>query len=205
MQPKCPEKTGESKSSRYVNTNCHLDSEGKGVFTTFSNPSDDFDDGDSIPELATVSDSDKWCSNCGADDYSDEDWFSEIGEDNFFSGSAWGSDSSSDAGRNWNEYPIVAEDMEIPEETTMATITNKGAEISSCTELFNSGCTAHMTPYKERLEKFLEIPPRSFCLPTSRILVLLAKERHQWKFQMEQTPENYHLLKCCIPWKWDTC
>jgi len=142
---KCPEPKKEKKSSSgSANVACDSDSDGGGVFIAHSISSDSDDE---IPGLIDVPDSDDECIP-GADESCD--WFSVVDEDEYpFGRSSYSS--------SWDFDEIFEETA-----SAAAVSNSQSAESMLRTELFDSGCTTHMTPYRDELENFKEIPPKLF-------------------------------------------
>jgi len=129
------------KSSGSANVACDSDSEGGGVF------------------VAIASDSNgSWCSS----DYDeDSEWFSEVefsGATSNCSGS-WVTHLDSDS-EDESVGPVGT--GRVDSDAPIASVTVSNPETNLRTELYDSGCTTHMTPYRDALENFSSIEPKSF-------------------------------------------
>jgi len=95
----------------------------------------------------------------------DLDWFSEVGEDDGeLDDEGWYSDDE-DAPRAYDfpleDYGIDFSDL--PEVALVATEPAKPGQYAYvCRELYDSGCTQHISPYLSNFETFAEIPPKAF-------------------------------------------
>jgi len=144
MQSKFPEKNGESKSGGSANAASHSESEGEGVFAAFPNSPGDSEDEERLPELFTVSDSDEWFSNHGDDDASAEDWFSEIGEDNsslVACGTRMALPKPEEMG---SDLSLQLKTLKSLKTLGVASVINKGAEITLCTKLYLTQDAPHI-------------------------------------------------------------
>ena len=101
------------------------------------------DSDDDLPALMDVSDSDRDCDP-GLD--ATCDWFSAVDEDKY-------PFNQSSCSSSWDFDEVI-------EDTAAVSIT-QSAESLLHAELFDSGC---MTPYRDELENFKEIPLKLFCV-----------------------------------------
>jgi hypothetical protein len=109
----------------------------------------DYDSDDELPQLLSncESDSDDDCAN---------DWFSEVSDD-------------SENDRETEELPIADESdtcslVSVDQEDAHAVCAevNSAAENLPQTEVYDSGCTRHITPYRDAVTSYTPIPPKSF-------------------------------------------
>jgi transposase InsO family protein len=110
-----------------------LDSEDDGVFAVDVLMEPDSD----LPDLLSLSDSDSDAGERETFDVSDADWFSEVGDDDL----PWGGD-------------------EIFE---LAAHVGNPQTLTPVVELYDSGSTRHISPYREQFETLTAIPPKSFA------------------------------------------
>jgi hypothetical protein len=111
------------------------DSESEGAFAMH------FDSDSDAPELESVTDSTDDDDGFDNPDLEEGDWFSEIGDD---------------------EYRDD-EDLEGADETGSVFVAESNpGNIPIRAEVYDSGCTKHISPYQDDLENFTEIPPRPF-------------------------------------------
>ncbi|KAJ7645778.1 hypothetical protein B0H17DRAFT_939361, partial [Mycena rosella] len=129
---------------------------------------------ESKPVLQAVSDSDDESDG----DSSNSDWFSEVGEDGDGFEPSCGSseelsgvdgsecdsfvdvDLDSDSVGSWD---YVRDALETATQDQAAAVTKGQSEKHSPrSELYDSGTTRHITPFRDELNNFVEIPPRSF-------------------------------------------
>ena len=119
----------------------------------------------SVPGLATMS-----MTSGGAPEHdgvseNDSDWFSEVGEDaGELDDEGWYSDDE-DALRAYDfplkDYEIDFSDL--PEVALIATEPAKPGQYAYVRrELYDSGCTQHISPYLSDFENFVETPPKAF-------------------------------------------
>ena len=163
---KCPKPTVDKKNDSpkpkagTANAAIESDSEGEGAFFMEPESSDNDDD---IPELEATSDSDEASVMGGYDSDQDEsDWFSEVEENG--TDSAW--DTEELSGVDWSECgSFVDVDLDSvsaakPEE--FAAQVGVGKVDLPRAEIYDSGCSKHLTPYRDALKNFIEIPPKIF-------------------------------------------
>ena len=117
-------------------------------------------DADSMPSLVSVSDSSDsdFVSNC--DDIKEddgEDWFSDVDED---LDSPWGE------GWETKELSGIESDcdsfLNVDLDSDVAAYVSTGFPHATHTELYDSGTTRHISPYREMFEEFTDIPPKTF-------------------------------------------
>ncbi|KAK0433213.1 uncharacterized protein EV420DRAFT_1489364 [Desarmillaria tabescens] len=140
---------------------------------------------DSVPDLEVVSDSEDESAFGDSEDRDDDgvegegDWFSDVDED---SDSPWGcgwdteelsgaSGSDVDSLAGVDSDSVSARSMESDDflEVLEAAVSEEANSISNSkadtekghSELYDSGCTKHITPYREELSNFIEIPPEN--------------------------------------------
>ena len=134
---------------------------------------------DSMPGLQTTSSSSNEgeASDVEGDNDEGEDWFSDVGED---LDSPWGDgwdteelsgveskclfvdvDLDSVGGKSRNRF---CDSPVFPEPKNAAAIDGSGTAFADglYTELFDSGTTRHISPYRDLFENFTEIPPKAF-------------------------------------------
>lgn len=167
-------KSGSANAAVGVNS----DSECEGAFAAVAVT--DYESDDSMPDLQAVSDSDsdsmpdlKDVSDSDSDDepesgaVTDSDWFSEAADE----GTSVGECSE---GSNWDfddlfedpapavDAPFALEDPGTPEHVAAFVSASSNTCNISRTEVYDSGCTSHISPYRDDLENFVEIPPKPF-------------------------------------------
>ena len=139
-------KKDKVSSSANAATKHKSDSESKGAFAAVD--SDDetalSDDG-SMPDLEAVLESSSRYSNMEESSSFEEDCFSDVGDDaSELDDEAWRFD-------------------DLPEEALVATTPARPGKYSCVqAELYDSGCTRHISPYQDDFNDFTEIPPREF-------------------------------------------
>ena len=148
---KCPKpvvdkKNDSSKKSGVANVAIKSDSEGEGAF--FMEPE---------------SDSDEDPSDGGYDSDGDEtDWFLEVESNK--TGSSW--DTEELSGVDWSEGDsLIDVDLDsvvaaVPDE--LATLVGVDNVDLPCAEIYDSGCSKHLTSYRDALENFIKISLKSF-------------------------------------------
>jgi len=146
LKPAVDKKNDSSKKSGVANIVIKSDSEGEGAF---------------FMEPESYSDEDP--SDGGYDSDGDEtDWFSEVESNK--AGSSW--DTEELSGVNWSECDsLVNVDLDsvvaaVPDE--LATLVGVGNVDLPRAEIYDSGCSKHLTLYCNALKNFIEIPPKSF-------------------------------------------
>ena len=107
---------------------------------------------DSESEAAFMMSSDSESVKSEADDldFEEGDWFSEVEEDELESNDSDDSDINSLENSSSSD---IFEAMELA---------NPGHHTYTRAELYDSGCTKHISPYRDDLIDFAEIPPKSF-------------------------------------------
>jgi hypothetical protein len=163
IKPNCPhpkkEHSPTATKTGSANVAAESDSDGDGVWAVDA----DSDSDGSLPALDELSDSDDdedVASSFDGESESDgsffgeEDWFSEPEE---VSGGI-------DADKEGKTYDSESQDNHsTSEEAHAATEPLKLGQYSFVqAELYDSGCTRHISPYREDFESFTEIPPISF-------------------------------------------
>jgi hypothetical protein len=114
----------------------------------------------SMPDLETVSDSSAATSMpdlrsvSDSDDDSASDWFSEVEEDKLSDDLA---DNLSETSFEEIAAGIGEEDME-----EVAAIISEGFRPTGRVDLYDSGSTQHLSPYRDQFTTYQEIPPKSF-------------------------------------------
>jgi hypothetical protein len=139
-------------------------------------------DSDLMPNLCTVSDSSDYDSVGDRvsfmEDDKGEDWFSEVGED---SDSPWGDgwDTEELSGVDSDSSSLVHVDLDLvsevsqhetfdepgslePEDMAAYVSTNCAYTNGIHTELYDSGTTHHISPYREMFENLVDILPKTF-------------------------------------------
>ena len=154
----------DSQKSSSANATVGVNSDYEGERASAAVAVDEYDSDHNVPDLEAVSDSD-------SDDESrsgsivDNDWFSEATDEGEM-------DKESSMGSNWNPDNLfkdsmpdvnvlfVLEDPSTPELAFVSATNN--VDNASCTEVYDSGCTSHISPYRNDLENFVEIQPKAF-------------------------------------------
>ena len=162
-QCKKPKKTdskkGESKKDESKETKsdgranaAESDSESEGAWALDGDDNDSVVSDDSLPDMYQVSDSDdddddEACT--GFEDWETEetDWFSDVPDD--------------------DEKDVVAErdtdavkDLEDASGETL--VTTDSSKPTHRVDLYDSGCTNHISPFREQFENYVDIPPKRF-------------------------------------------
>ena len=150
FKDKCPKpmkdtKHDSPKKSGSANAAVEDDSEDEAAF--FVEGDGEFDN-DDLPELCTVSDSDSEGSDPEPEGDSKDDWFSEIGDGDEGSGceaeELFEADSSECGSLVSVDSNSVASDLE---ETAVNVDTGSVTDHVPRVEVYDSGCTRHITPY----------------------------------------------------------
>ncbi|KAJ7872022.1 hypothetical protein B0H14DRAFT_3567332 [Mycena olivaceomarginata] len=163
--PKKPkDSTPPAKSSNGTAAAVDWDSDSEGAWAIdIASDSDEFgmpdvqlvsdpSDG-SMPDLQSVSNSDD-----ESDGESGADWFSELGDDaDDFAADCGSTEELSDV-ESW-DYVRDALDAATHEQ---AAAVMTGEVNTPRSELYDSGTTRHITPFRDEMDNFVEIPPRSF-------------------------------------------
>ncbi|KAJ8586923.1 hypothetical protein M405DRAFT_794883, partial [Rhizopogon salebrosus TDB-379] len=151
LKRKCPQplKTGGGPiKSTADSAHAAEDWDSDGAFAVSELESSCFDEG-SLPGLLSVeSSSNGGIGDCADDEGSDADWFSEIGDDEGCLGHGWDFENS--------DLKTTAENND-----TAAGVSSEHFN-SSITELYNSGTTRHISPYRELFNSLSTIPPKHF-------------------------------------------
>jgi len=172
FRDKCPKKLKDRKESKdspkggsaNATVGVNSDSEGEGAFAAVAIK--DYESDDSVPDLQAVSDSDSDDkSPCGV--VTDSDWFSKAADEGV-------TDRECSEGSDWNpadlfedsmpavDVPFMLEDPGIPEHVVAFVSANGNVVNTPRTEVYDSGCTSHISPYQRDLENFIDIPLKSF-------------------------------------------
>jgi len=135
------------KNSGTANAAIASDSEGEGAF--FMEPESDEDsDFDDEPVGEHKGDS--------------EDWFLEAGED--VADSSWDTEELSRI--DWSECGSLVDvylDSDTVEPDEITAQVSAGNANAPRAEIYDFGCSKHLTPYQDVLKNFVDIPPKSFC------------------------------------------
>lgn len=119
----------------------------------------------SVPGLATMSTTSGGVPEVDGESEEDPDWFSEVGEDaGELDDEGWSSDDEN-APRTrefaLEEYGIDYSDL--PDVALVATEPARPGQYAYVRrELYDSGCTQHISPYLGDFDNFVEIPPKPF-------------------------------------------
>ena len=168
---KCPKPKKEDSSKKgsttaAANAVTESDSDEEGVF--FMEDDDDEmpelkvlsdsedDDDDEMPDLETLSDSE----DDSESDNEESIWFTDVEDE---SDSGW--DSEELSGVNWSESSsFVDVDLDSEAAETDDFIAQIGASQDNVprAEIYDSGCSKHFTPYRDALENYADISPKSF-------------------------------------------
>ena len=146
----------DSLSAKGGSTNAVVesDSESEGVFAIESNVESVLSNSE-IPELESVASDSSGSFDLDNPDFEEGDWFSEIGDDKLDSSGSWNCEIEDNS-------PLV-DRLDIPEPALVAIKpTNPSQSSYIRTEVYDSGCTKHISPYRDDLHNFTEIPPKSF-------------------------------------------
>jgi hypothetical protein len=138
------------------------DSEGEGAFAAVA--VDDYDSDGSLPGLEAVSDSDSESESGNAPE---SDLFfeavNERGSDCGISeGSDWDPDDLFEDSMPTVDAPFVQEDPGNLEIAAAFISADDNTVNTPHTEVYDSGCTSHISPYRKDFENFVEIPPKPF-------------------------------------------
>jgi len=77
-------------------------------------------------------------------------------------GSDWNPDNLFEDSAPAIDAPSALEDPGTPEHIVAFVSASSNADNTSCTEVYDSGCTSHISPYRNNLKNFIEISPKSF-------------------------------------------
>ena len=162
------EKGSSSKKGGAANAAVESDSDSEAEGAFFVEMDSDSDDDSSLPDLQSVSNSSE---GSDAGDYSDgdDDWFSEVDEDDigdFYLAPYGGWESEELSGADGSECSsLVSVDLD-SERAAEEIVAHVGAgddhANSPRAEVYDSGSTRHLSPFREDLEKFTEISPKTF-------------------------------------------
>jgi len=155
FKDKCPKPPADKKndSSKLkggtANTAIGSDSEDEGAFFM-------------EPAFGSDSDSDGNGSDDGGYDSNDDGWFSERGSDR--AGSDWETEELSgvDSSEHGSLVDIDLDSVVATEPDELAALVGVGKVDLPRAEIYNSGCSKHLTLYCDTLENFAEIPPKTF-------------------------------------------
>jgi hypothetical protein len=164
FKDKCPKpvkdtKKDSPKRSGSANTAVEDNLEDEAAFFVEGNK--EFDD--DLPEPCTVSDSDSEGLDSELDGDSESDWFSEVGDDD--EGSCWKTEELFEADGSKCGL-LVSVDSNLVASYLDETAANVDA--SSVTDhvprvkVFDSGCTRHITPYRDTIHNFVKISLKLF-------------------------------------------
>jgi hypothetical protein len=172
FRDKCPKKLKDGKESKdspksgsaNAAVGINLDSEGEGAFATVA--VDDYESDDSMPDLEVVSDSDS-DSESKSGILTDNDWFSdavdeEVGDQDCSEGSEWDPNDLFEDSAPAVNVLFALVDPGAPEHIAALISASNNAGETLRTEIYDSGCTCHISPYRNDLENFIEIPPKPF-------------------------------------------
>lgn len=158
-------KAGTSKGNGSIaNAAVESDAESDGVFFVNAENSP-CSSADSMPDLQIVSDSEDENSSGpseGSNDLEDDDWFSEVGDDaECVCDRDWDPDEDPSPAESDGE-PFTSIDMD--KATDEAVFVSPGDDVKDLprSEIFDSGTTRHISPYKDAFKNFEDIPPKSF-------------------------------------------
>jgi len=159
-ESKDSQKGGSANAAVGVNS----DSEGEGAFAAVA--INDYESDDCVPDLEAVSDSDS-NDKAGSDVVTDNDWFLDVADEGVrdqecSEGSDWDPDDLFKDSKPAIDVPFVLEDPGIPEHIAAFVSASSNADNTSCTKVYDSGCTSHISLYRNDLENFTEIPPKPF-------------------------------------------
>ncbi|PPQ83602.1 hypothetical protein CVT26_001384 [Gymnopilus dilepis] len=182
-------KDDSPKKGGSANAAIHDDSESDGVWMATGSDSDSVASGESMPGLEAVSATESEgsmpdlqstsstdssplgdVSGSSEDDSSaldDVDWFSEVGDDaHEFDDVEWDAvEEDSPAGSGFSTPSFIDTDSD-SDEVLVATEPAKPGQYAfvgtSKAELYDSGCTKHLSPFREDFEDFAEIPAKTF-------------------------------------------
>jgi hypothetical protein len=115
----------------------------------FDLPAADYSEYDNPPESVQVSDSSE------NDDF---DWFSAYSDEQ----SEWGDESNANSDRSSNEESV-------------AFVTHQQHTLSTRTELYDSGTTRHISPYRDQFMAYHEIPPKPLNAANQQKFVAVGK------------------------------
>ena len=155
FKDKCPkpatDKKNDSPKSKDGTANAAMrsDSEDEGVF--FMEPAFDSD-----------SDSDGNRSDDGGYDSNNDGWFSERESDR--AGSDWETKELSgvDGSEHGSLVDVDLDSVVATEPDELAALVGVGKVDLPHAEIYDSGCSKHLTPYRDALENFIKIPPKTF-------------------------------------------
>jgi len=158
---KCPKpakskdlKEDEPAKSSAANA-AESDSKGEGAWAIWDSDNDSSDSA-----LFPDSDSDVVASITAVNvPGEDMDWFSEVAED----------------GCEADDEDWFTEESDDSKDIFMATDEAKPSLDGARTELYNSGCTQHISPCRDQFEKFQEIPPKAFCAANKQSFSAIGK------------------------------
>lgn len=160
FKAQCPEPerptTGNNRVGGSANAAADTDSEDDGVFAV--NDQSDSESSFSLPDLLSVESSDDDAAERLNFDVSDEDWFSEIDEDDIPSSNEW--ETASETQSSGSDTCLYTE-PDTPHDL-VAKVSNGHTEDGTMTELYDSGSTRHISPYKEQFESLSPITPKPF-------------------------------------------
>jgi hypothetical protein len=181
---KDPKKEVVPSKSDSANT-VESDSESEAAFLmtcdTDSVESDNLGDGDWFDEVAKL-------------DFKEKDWFSDEEEDECF--------SSNDSLEN----PPLSDTSDVALVAAELASAENRRNTQTRAELYDSGCTKHISPYRDDLIDFIDIPPKSFraankqsfsATGTGKLIVDLPNSRGSSKLELtdvQYSPEVAYTL-----------
>jgi len=157
-------KDSQKGSSANAAVGVNSDSEGEGAFAAMAVK--DYESDDSVPDLEAVSDSDSDDEPHGGV-VTDNDWFSDVADEGArdqecSEGSDWDPDDLFEDSVPAIDAPFALEDPGIPKHVAAFVSASSNADDTSHTEVYDSGCTSHISPYQNDLENFIEILLKPF-------------------------------------------
>jgi len=172
FRDKCPKKLKDGKeskdspkgSSANATVGVNSDSEGEGAFAAVA--VEDYESDDSMPDLEAVSDSDSDDEPDGGV-VTDNDWFLDAADEGArdrecSEGSDWDPDDLFEDSMPAVDAPFALEDPGIPGHVAAFVSASSNAGNTSRTKVYDSGCTSHISPYRNDLKNFTGIPLKPF-------------------------------------------
>ena len=159
---KCPKpvkKDDSSKNSGGANAAIASNSEREGAF--FMEPESDIDS--DLP------------GSKGGYEEDGEDWFSEVNEEK--AGSGMDTEELSEI--DWSKCGSLVDvdlDSDAAKPNEFAAHVSAGNVDAPHAKIYNSGCSKHLTPYRNALEHFVEIPPKLFQAANKQNLSAVGME-----------------------------
>ncbi len=142
-----PKKEPTKSDSRANAAESDSDSEGEGAWFLDDDDNESVASDDSLPDLDQFSDSDNEDdeeAHTGFEDWEPEepDWFSDTLDDD-----------DEDAVAEWDENTI----NNLGEVSGEALVTMDSLKLTHRVELYDSGCTNHISPFREQFENYVDI------------------------------------------------